>query len=974
MMAMGWQWREVKTFLMGAWELFYWSLWCPSRLQERMNGIKGKDNETDGSDILWPNSPEEFRFLGQYFFVSLILSIPVIILSTQFPSPINWLLAVGSVMMPYGIGIWYLPIGIGWAAPLLFILITSVEPICLIQIYGKGLAELFKLFPTVSQLLLGWGIGIAALTFSSVLGFSLLRRQLKLGRIWLIVGSVISVFWGNWVATQNIGMSALLAGLTGFYIFSTCNNIKDNSEVGGATLVVSFVVSGIVAFVVSGAVTFAVSGGVASFVTFVCSVIVAAIVAFGISVGISKIVTDGLTVGVAFVVAGSVAGSIASVTVVSFVVISKLPLISYLSTCAILALGFAPSKNHFWAFGLTLMMLLLGFEKLQASVLWAVPTILLCYYRIFPDYLLSTIPSLIYIAPMALPCRLNRQRFDPQRHALFLTQTLPKLNSELIWIPILHHDTLLTDTFQQSPIAALEIYQRLRTDSLPGAQITLRKALPGILANSLQTPRTITDLLRIQTDAHPQLPLLLPEYYQLSTKKNAQNFTPVKRSPEIAIIFSRFQTIATDLQNALNASTIALRERGLDRILQNLQNLRTNLPALGLKQPAIKRWTPVILHWQRLIELELQEQQKLSQGELLNPFQFGNPLRPTRDDVFRGRRQLADRLYRLILDRDRPTLVLYGTRRTGKTSFLLNLSRFLPSDLIPIYLDMQSSAISNSEADFCYGLTRAIHKDTTSQGLKLPPPYKREDFKPNPYGKLEDWLDIALPTIQDNRRLLLNLDEFEKIGSAIERGNLSLRLLDQLRNLIQHYDQLAFMFSGVQTLEELGPNWSSYFISIVPIEMGYLEPHEAEDLLRNPDPDFKMRYADGLIEEILRLTCCQPYLLQLIGSCLVTQANQTQTTIATLPLLQSAIPDAFTNGEPYFTNLWTEFTGTNPIEITAGKQILRAIAQNQPPDLTTATAQAAHRRLLRFHLLKPNGTEIEIPLFQRWVIERAIDE
>jgi hypothetical protein len=974
-MAMGWQWREVKTFLVEAWELFYWSLWCPSRLQERMNGIEG-DKQASGFDLLlWPTSPEQFRFIGQYFLVSLILTIPTIMLSTQFLAPINWLIPFAAFVTPYGIGVWLLPTGMGWATPLLFTLIAISEPIRLTQTYGKALAEMSKVFPPVSQLLLGWGIGTGAFTLSSVLGFLLLKRHLNVGRAWLTVGGAISVLCGIWAATQNIQLSTLLAGLTGFFIFLIRENIKEDLDtyVVGVVIGVAVGVAGGVANIVSVGVAGIVSVGVASIVAggvaSIVSVGVSGGVSGGVAGGVASIVAGGVTVVVAGVFAFGVAGVVADVVAV----ISKLSLLFYLIISATLATGLAPARNHRWAIGLISVMLLLGFENLHASVLWAVPTILLCYYRIFPDYLLSAIPALLYIAPSALPSWLNRQRIVPQRDALALAQSLPRLSSELVWLPIPHHDTILADSFQQSPIASLEIYQRLQTDPLPGAQQTLQKALPNILANCLKSPRTTADLLQTQTDSHPQLPILIPEYYQVSTEEEAQDFISIKRQPEIAIIIPRLQTIVQATQNALRGGAIALRERALEKILNDTQRLSTQLPSL-LPPKSLPRWQSVLTHWQTLLELELTEQRKLSQGELLSPFQFGNPLRPTRDDVFRGRRQLADRLYRLILDRDRPTLVLYGTRRTGKTSFLLNLSRFLPSDLIPIYLDMQSSAISNSEADFCYGITRAIHKDTTSQGLKLPIPYKREDFKTNPYGKLEDWLDSALPTIQDNRRLLLNLDEFEKIGSAIATGNLSLRLLDQLRNLIQHYDQLAFMFSGVQTLEELGPNWSSYFISVVPIEMGYLEPQEAEDLLRNPDPDFKMRYADGVIEEILRLTCCQPYLLQLIGSCLVTQANQTQTTIATLPLLQSAIPDAFTNGEPYFTNLWTEFTGTNPAEITAGKQILRAIAQNHPPDLTTAPAQAAHRRLLRFHLLKPNGTEIEIPLFQRWVIERAIDE
>jgi hypothetical protein len=112
--------------------------------------------------------------------------------------------------------------------------------------------------------------------------------------------------------------------------------------------------------------------------------------------------------------------------------------------------------------------------------------------------------------------------------------------------------------------------------------------------------------------------------------------------------------------------------------------------------------------------------------------------------------------------------------------------------------------------------------------------------------------------------------------------------------------------------------------------MLYLEPHEAEELLLNPDPDFEMSYEPGLVDTILQLTRCQPYLLQLIGHCLVEQANRAQVKLATAQLLESAIPEAFTSGEPYFTNLWQDFTGTNPDEVTAGQRILLAIALYNP--------------------------------------------
>jgi hypothetical protein len=497
------------------------------------------------------------------------------------------------------------------------------------------------------------------------------------------------------------------------------------------------------------------------------------------------------------------------------------------------------------------------------------------------------------------------------------------------------------------------------------------------VADRFAAINTTTELIDSVKPTNPLLPLVIPAFYQFD--ENAEFLATLKSGNiEIDTLFPILQKTASDTAAALEGGSSALRERGLERVVDRLKILPAQLPGLGLKPQSIKRWQPAIERWQHILELEIAEQQKTSQGELLNPFQFGNPLRPDRADIFKGRQDFADRLVRLILDRNRPTLVLHGPRRAGKTSFLLNLPRLLPSDLVPIYLDMQQGSMTASEGDFCYGLVRAIDRDTRSQGLQLPPIPSRADFAHRPYTTLEDWLDLALPQLGE-RRLLLNLDEFEKIGSAIKDGRISERLFDQLRSMIQHYDRLGFLFSGVQTLEELGPRWSNYFISVVPMEMHYLEPHEAEDLLLHPDPEFTLKYDAGIVAEILHLTRCQPYLLQLIGSAIVNQANLQHTQLATTTLLQAAIQSAFTNGEPYFTNIWTEFTGNNdnPAEVTAGQQILIALAQGNPPveSIDEATT-AARRRLLRYHVIERDGDidKIEIPLFEQWVRERAIQQ
>ncbi|RRR70275.1 MAG: hypothetical protein EI684_13595 [Candidatus Viridilinea halotolerans] len=120
---------------------------------------------------------------------------------------------------------------------------------------------------------------------------------------------------------------------------------------------------------------------------------------------------------------------------------------------------------------------------------------------------------------------------------------------------------------------------------------------------------------------------------------------------------------------------------------------------------------------------------------------------------------------------------------------------------------MQDQAALASGDDFCYGLVRATIRDAGLQGLHLPAT-QRDAFLRNPYAALQDWLDGALPRL-GSRRLLICLDEVEKLGAAIAAGKLELAIFDQLRELIQH-SELAFLFcGGVQHFSELGPNWSS---------------------------------------------------------------------------------------------------------------------------------------------------------------------
>lgn len=957
----------MKLFLQEAWEIWYWAMFCPSKLQERMNVWGGsEDNTLISFEILLLK--ESTRFISRYLLVLLVLCLPLLVLILSSGKLVNgWLIPVAG-LVAYGISIFSIPIGIHW--PLLFALVFGLNP----NFYQQVLQRTLKIFLPFPRLFISLGVGVLILSLlGRVMVWMITRKRFLAGRIILTIGGGLGIGIGSWLVTHNGGIALFMAVAIMLCIFLLWRELKlEDYGIGGFAVGVALIIAVGVALVTNDftvSVAGSIAGGIAA--------IVAGIVMFGVvgsvavnnvigifkgsvAVGISVGVVSGIVGGVAGGVAGVVAGSLSNISPMFFIVTSSL-----------ISFSLAPLKQRWLWSWIAGVLGLLGIEHLGAAILMVFPIILVFYYRILPDYLFASILSLLTFSPL---WRARKQEPTVQTdNAKIMLRWLPPYTTEILWLPLPCHDRWLSMTFQSDPDFAWKTIQKMQVLALPGFQSTLKRALPQIISEQFMAVSTISEIQSIRTSKHPWLPLLAPFFYLSESEQNdSASVVASPLVPELFRVLPQVLGFSKNIDVAMQVGNIPLRKRFLESTLNDLTLFLNQLPGL-VKPEAVNRWGSVVNRWNQILQREIDNQH--TQKEFLNPFVYGNPLAPNIDYIFKGRQSFADQIVRLILDRNRPTLMLYGPRRCGKSSFLLNLPRLLPSDLIPIFLDLQSAAFTTDDAGFCQGLVRAIHRDSRSQGIAMPNTPARQDFLENPYITLETWLESALPSLGDDRRLLLNLDEFEKIGSAIKVGKLTEDLFNELRHLIQHYDQLGFLFSGVQTLDEIGPNWSSYFISIIPMEMLYLEPDEAYDLLTNPGPDFSLRYDTDVIDQILTLTRGQPYLLQLIGSALVDQANQKQTQLVTPDLLQSAIQSALTLGEPYFTNVWTEFTGQTDVEQTAGQTYLQALAKDTP---LTPTNPELHRkcrqRMLRYHVIEETevGDRIEIPLVAQWVRERSV--
>ena len=405
------------------------------------------------------------------------------------------------------------------------------------------------------------------------------------------------------------------------------------------------------------------------------------------------------------------------------------------------------------------------------------------------------------------------------------------------------------------------------------------------------------------------------------------------------------QNIPQLVAQYLAFTTVYSRKKQLEIIAQKIKDFQ--LSAAYLKGYVGRGWVKVAYAWGELVKAEEAALQRQIEAEPIpNPFVVGNPLRREDKEVFQGREDVARLLENEIMrDKSMSPLLLYGKRRIGKTSTLLNLRKLLGPKIIPVYLDGQDAALTQSDAGFLHQtlakiLQAAPREWTTADSLILP---NRQEFAAQAFelsGKLLGQLREHLQT--DNARVLLCLDEYERLDRAYEQGRITDDLLNQLRHYLQHEPRLAFLFAGAHRMtERRAIRWSDYLINVKTIKLGFLDQTSAEKLITAPIPDWPLKYEPGVVEQILQITHRQPYLLQAVASDLVDYLNIQQRTRATMADLEEAIQRVLVTAELYFQNTWEEdlteperalilayLRANGNIDPVANKEVLHGLVQN----------------------------------------------
>ncbi|MDF5708393.1 MAG: ATP-binding protein [Nostoc sp. S4] len=506
---------------------------------------------------------------------------------------------------------------------------------------------------------------------------------------------------------------------------------------------------------------------------------------------------------------------------------------------------------------------------------------------------------------------------------------------------------------KQKPVKAVKAFTVVRS-LLYGEEIyTLAQTLA-----TFQKAKKLAAIATLQVPNFPQEPLLRPNTWKvlISLRQVVEDIDLVEYSLSSAVRSLAFNRALGELTNTLNkVDTLPKAEQGL--IIDIAQTWKESLLQIAGEVGEISITKPVV-----------------------NPYAVGDPVQ---GHLFVGREDIIRQLEELwVMGNQLQSVVLYGHRRMGKTSILVNAAQCLGSQIHLAYVNL----LRLGDSPQGVGEVLMAICDEISQTVKLPPPTDA-DLLNLPYRTFERYLKQVEASLDGG--LIIALDEFEKIEDLIEAKKIPIDFMGFLRGLVQMSSKIAFAFAGLHTLEEMTADYfQPFFASVIPIHVGFQQRAATRQILANPgNEDFPLDYIREALDEIYTLTHGQPYLVQLLGFQLVRRYNdfvfeqgRSRDPVFTIEDVEAVInnPQFFQRGRYYFDGIWGQ-----AVRGAEGQQAIVQVLAPHPEGLSLdalaqstgmndTNLQQALNTLKRHDVVEEiqGSWRIMVELFRRWVLQQ----
>jgi ABC-type multidrug transport system ATPase subunit len=288
---------------------------------------------------------------------------------------------------------------------------------------------------------------------------------------------------------------------------------------------------------------------------------------------------------------------------------------------------------------------------------------------------------------------------------------------------------------------------------------------------------------------------------------------------------------------------------------------------------------------------------------LVNPYIAGSAVSGA--EMFFGREDVFAFIRRNLIGRhSNHTVVLYGQRRTGKTSVLYQLHRHLDPGYWCVFIDLHGLNLDGL-GNFMQGIATAISRDLRRDHQVTVEVPERSAFLADPAAAFERaFLDQVWAAIGDNQ-LVLMLDEAVRLDEEIRAGRLDRGVFDYLRHLMQHNERLNFVFSLGSGIEELSRDYAFLFSVSLYHRISFLEPSAARDLITLPARGH-YELTEQAVGRILQITSAHAYYTQLVCHCVFDAWARNPAATIGADDVDDALAEAVELGSANLTYVWLD--------------------------------------------------------------------
>ena len=308
-----------------------------------------------------------------------------------------------------------------------------------------------------------------------------------------------------------------------------------------------------------------------------------------------------------------------------------------------------------------------------------------------------------------------------------------------------------------------------------------------------------------------------------------------------------------------------------------------------------------------------------------SPYIVGTPI--DRKEMFFGREGLVDRIRRQLSSAGHANVILLeGNRRTGKSSILKHLET---EGVLPGWVVVNCSFQGGQGDESKPGLptrevfrlmARKIGEALIREGVSAwlpdqPPPDPNRHLKfqlkealsrafdnEHPFEVFETFVASALKAVRP-RRLLLMLDEFDKLQEGIDSGVTSPQTPENIRYLLHAYPGLSAILTGSLRLKRLREEyWSALFGLGYRMEIGELALKDARELVSRPVKG-RLVFVPQARDRIVDLCARQPFLIQSLCNRIFEYAVKMNERTITLAAVKTSAKEMIHDNE-HFRTLW----------------------------------------------------------------------